>query len=56
MGTKLLLGFGSTVNQAVVHPKGAYMNDVNGFGGTVNQAVVHRAPPTLRGVIVSEVR
>lgn len=31
------------------------MNDVNGFGGTVNQAVVHRAPPTLRGVIVSEV-
>ena len=41
MGTKLLLGFGGTVNQAVVHHPRAHEASGCGFGGTVNQAVVH---------------
>ena len=42
MGTKLLLGFGGTVNQAVVHLKAKVEPVRDGIGGTVNQAVVHR--------------
>ena len=41
MGTKLLLGFGGTVIQAVVHPQGEELSVAIGFGGTVIQAVVH---------------
>ena len=42
MGTKLLLGFGGTVIQVVVHHIASKQNVSFGFGGTVNQAVVHR--------------
>ena len=42
MGTKLLLGFGGTVIQVVVHPRRQVNAALGGFGGTVNQAVVHR--------------
>ena len=55
MGTKLLLGFGGTVIQVVVHlPKEAFTWTTS-FGGTVNQAVVHllisclRYAPRFRG-------
>ena len=41
MGTKLLLGFGGTVIQVVVHPAPLALAPGVGFGGTVNQAVVH---------------
>ena len=47
MGTKLLLGFGGTVNQAVVHRARLVSSDEYSFGGTVNQAVVHRVPMRL---------
>ena len=43
MGTKLLLGFGGTVNQVVVHPTSALCAAKAGFGNTVIQAVVHHA-------------
>ena len=42
MGTKLLLGFGGTVIQVVVHPRVCFLKTLNGFGGTVIQVVVHR--------------
>ena len=42
MGTKLLLGFGGTVIQVVVHHIASKQNVSFGFGGTVNQAVVHQ--------------
>ena len=41
MGTKLLLGFGGTVIQVVVHPKTLQPFSTEGFGGTVIQVVVH---------------
>ena len=41
MGTKLLLGFGGTVIQVVVHLVDTDMYASIRFGGTVNQAVVH---------------
>ena len=41
MGTKLLLGFGGTVIQVVVHPIGHNGRDHLSFGGTVIQVVVH---------------
>ena len=46
MGTKLLLDFGGTVIQVVVHRTNLNQLMYFGFGGTVNQAVVH----LLRGV------
>lgn len=59
MGTKLLLGFGGTVIQVVVHPQSKYRHlwqrkldlgrfHLVGFGGTVNQAVVHLMPRSRR--------
>lgn len=52
MGTKLLLGFGSTANQAVAHLPMLLPVKVDGFGNTVIQAVFHlkRLP-----IIVSEI-
>ena len=41
MGTKLLLGFGSTVNQVVAHLAPALDGLSWCFGGTVIQVVVH---------------
>ena len=41
MGTKLLLGFGGTVIQVVVHPGNSRINVFGSFGGTVIQVVVH---------------
>ena len=41
MGTKLLLGFGGTVIQVVVHPFMFFKARDTSFGGTVNQVVVH---------------
>lgn len=41
MGTKLLLGFGGTVIQVVVHPVIFAAKTAPGFGCTANQAVVH---------------
>ena len=41
MGTKLLLGFGGTVIQVVVHPENSNVPRGSGFGGTVIQVVVH---------------
>ena len=41
MGTKLLLGFGGTVIQVVVHPVRLPTWRHEGFGGTVIQVVVH---------------
>ena len=41
MGTKLLLGFGGTVIQVVVHHEESDFTGVLGFGGTVIQVVVH---------------
>ena len=43
MGTKLLLGFGGTVIQVVVHPAPLALAPGVGFGGTVIQVVVHHA-------------
>lgn len=43
MGTKLVLGFGSTANQVVVHQDTRSRISVVGFGGTVNQTVVHQS-------------
>ena len=43
MGTKLLLGFGGTVIQVVVHLVDTDMYASIRFGGTVIQVVVHRA-------------
>ena len=42
MGTKLLLGFGGTVIQVVVHLRAWKTLAVVSFGGTVIQVVVHR--------------
>ena len=41
MGTKLLLGFGGTVIQVVVHHEEKKAITAIGFGGTVIQVVVH---------------
>ena len=41
MGTKLLLGFGGTVIQVVVHPELGQRLFTFRFGGTVIQVVVH---------------
>ena len=41
MGTKLLLGFGGTVIQVVVHQVGCRARRADCFGGTVIQVVVH---------------
>ena len=41
MGTKLLLGFGGTVIQVVVHLAATVKSLIVGFGGTVIQVVVH---------------
>ena len=41
MGTKLLLGFGGTVIQVVVHLARLVGVAENCFGGTVIQVVVH---------------
>lgn len=43
MGTKLLLGFGGTVIQVVVHPLSSPRFVAYRFGGTVIQVVVHHA-------------
>jgi len=43
MGTKLLLGFGGTVIQVVVHRRCGRLSANLCFGDTVNQVVVHRA-------------
>ena len=66
MGTKLLLGFGGTVNQAVVHHDVTEQREIRSFGGTVNQAVVHLQPiikmsafcfgSTVNQVVVHHVR
>ena len=41
MGTKLLLGFGGTVIQVVVHLSMGSLGGSTRFGGTVIQVVVH---------------
>ena len=41
MGTKLLLGFGSTANQVVVHRAQSWTLPKSCFGSNVNQVVVH---------------
>ena len=41
MGTKLLLGFGSTVIQVVVHRFGRSSARTSSFGGMVIQVVAH---------------
>ena len=55
MGTKLLLGFGGTVNQAVVHRRCGRLSANLCFGDTVNQVVVYQARPFHRRARVSEV-
>lgn len=42
MGTKLLLGFGGTVIQAIVHQEPKPFRMSTRFGGTVIQVVVHQ--------------
>ena len=56
MGTKLLLGFGGTVIQVVVHPAPLALAPGVGFGGTVIQVVVHLDFHFSFMVSVSEVR
>lgn len=55
MGTKLLLGFGGTVIQVVVHHMATAKVKVPSFGGTVNQAVVHPVTTQCRQWAVSEI-
>ena len=56
MGTKLLIGFGGTVIQVVVHPLIKRIGPSSGFGGTVIQVVVHLDFHFSFMVSVSEVR
>ena len=56
MGTKLLLGFGGTVIQVVVHLIATGSEMLSRFGGTVIQAVVHPVLSTYPRYEVSEVR
>ena len=56
MGTKLLLGFGGTVIQVVVHACPARLRKGDCFGGTVIQVVVHACRRWDFFHIVSEVR
>ncbi len=56
MGTKLLLGFGGTVIQVVVHPLIRNFSELFRFGSTVNQTVVHRLLAAKAKELVSEVR
>ena len=48
MGTKLVLGFGSTANQAVVHLAISEFLEREGFGSTVIQVVVHQNQAKLQ--------
>ena len=56
MGTKLLLGFGGTVIQVVVHHMATAKVKVPSFGGTVIQVVVHLTKCRYPDQPVSEVR
>ena len=49
MGTKLLLGFGGTVIQVVVHPSRTTRLPPCRFGGMVIQVVVHLSMGSLGG-------
>ena len=55
MGTKLLLGFGSTANQAVVHQRCEIYIQRLSFGSTANQVVVHPLAQLPTRYFVSEV-
>ena len=56
MGTKLLLGFGGTVIQVVVHQNKWRSIRPLSFGGTVIQVVVHQHAGGEARCQVSEVR
>ena len=61
MGTKLLLGFGGTVIQVVVHPRLTPATTSSRFGGTVIQVVVHHMAtakvkvPSFGGTVIQVV-
>ena len=55
MGTKLLLGFGGTVIQVVVHQNQAKLQLARGFWTTVNQEVAHQEKNPGYSASVSEV-
>ena len=55
MGTKLVLGFGSTANQALVHQNRSLSLETECFGSTANQALVHLDTTLQDHGIVSEV-
>ena len=51
MGTKLLLGFGGTVIQVVVHRPRKPRETRTCFGGTVIQVVVHPVQRAVDGLV-----
>ena len=61
MGTKLLLGFGGTVIQVVVHHARSASSTFFCFGGTVIQVVVHHMAtakvkvPSFGGTVIQVV-